>query len=142
MAARDIRWKLHLASGPHAVWPLLTTDAGRERFWCERSEQIGDTISMSFSNGWVEHATVLTSHPPGRFSVRYFGTPVTFTVEADGSGGTDLEVVHEGVSETEFHEVLPGWLNVLFPLKGVVDFGIDLRNHDPARSWDEGYCDG
>ena len=38
-------------------------------------------------------------------------------------------------------ELLPGWLNVLFPLKAAVDFGIDLRNHDPRRTWDQRYVD-
>ena len=34
-----------------------------------------------------------------------------------------------------------GWLNVLFPLKGYIDHGVDLRNHDPGRAWDDGYAD-
>lgn len=132
---------MHLASAPEAVWPLLTTDAGRERFWCEHSEQAGDTITMTFANGWVERATILDAAAPERISIRYFGTPVTFTLIPDGTG-TDLELVHEDVPETDFLEVLPGWLNVLFPLKAAADFGVDLRNHDPARTWDQGYADG
>jgi hypothetical protein len=30
---------------------------------------------------------------------------------------------------------------VLFPFKAAADFGVDLRNHDPSRSWDQGYAD-
>jgi hypothetical protein len=139
---REIRWRIHLASAPEAVWELLSTDAGRQRFWCERSEQTDDTITMTFGNGWVERATILVAAAPERFSVRYFGTPVTFTLTPDGSTGTDLALVHDAVPEADFEEVLPGWLNVLFPLKAAADFGVDLRNHDPARSWDHRYADG
>jgi uncharacterized protein YndB with AHSA1/START domain len=139
---RDIRWRLHLASAPEAVWELLTTDEGRERFWCERSSQHGDEITLSFSNGWVERATILAAEPPRRFSVRYFGTPVRFELRPDGADGTDLELVHEAVPDADFEEVLPGWLNVLIPLKAAADFGVDLRNHDPARTWDQRFVDG
>jgi uncharacterized protein YndB with AHSA1/START domain len=138
---RDIRWQLHLVSAPEAVWELLATDAGRERFWCERSEQSGDEITMTFSNGWVERATVIAADAPNRFVVRYFGTPVTFTLRSEG-GGTDLELIHEAVPDADFEEVLPGWLNVLFPLKAAADFGVDLRNHDPTRTWDQRFVDG
>ena len=54
-----IRWRLHLASPPAAVFDLLATDAGRARF----------------------------------------------------------------------------------ALKAAADFGVDLRNHEAARSWDEGFVD-
>jgi uncharacterized protein YndB with AHSA1/START domain len=140
--SRDIRWRVHLASAPDTVWELLTTDAGRERFWCERSSQAGDEITITFSNGWVERAAILAAEAPHRFTVRYFGTPVTFTLEPDGAGGTDLELVHGSVPDTDFEEVLPGWLNVLFPLKAAADFGVDLRNHDATRTWDQRFADG
>lgn len=29
----------------------------------------------------------------------------------------------------------------LLALKAYVDFGIDLRNRDPARTWDDGFVD-
>jgi uncharacterized protein YndB with AHSA1/START domain len=139
--SRAVRWKLHLSSPPEAVWELIATDAGRERFWCETSRQEGEAIVMTFSNGWVEHAEILEATRPARLAVRYFGTPVTFTLTPDGSGGTDLELGHEGIRDEDWDEVLPGWLNVLFPLKAMADHGVDLRNHDPSRSWDEGYAD-
>jgi hypothetical protein len=106
------------------------------------SEQAGDEITMTFNNGWVERATILAADAPHWFSVRYFGTPVTFELQPDRAGGTDLELVHEAVPDADFEEVLPGWLNVLFPLKAAADFGVDLRNHDPARTWDERFVDG
>jgi hypothetical protein len=30
---------------------------------------------------------------------------------------------------------------VLLALKSAADFGVDLRNHDPARTWDQGYAE-
>jgi hypothetical protein len=36
---------------------------------------------------------------------------------------------------------LAGWVSVLLALKAAVDFGVDLRNSDPARRWEDGYVD-
>jgi hypothetical protein len=36
---------------------------------------------------------------------------------------------------------MAGWVSVLLALKAAADFGIDLRNHDPARTWNKGYVD-
>ena len=47
----------------------------------------------------------------------------------------------EGVGLEAWQEVHAGWLNVLFPLKAFVVHGVDLRNHDPTRVWDDGYAD-
>jgi hypothetical protein len=69
------------------------------------------------------------------------GGPATFDLSSDGKGGTDMPLTHEGVEPEEWQEVHAGWLNVLFPLKARVVYGIDLRNHDPERSWDQGYAD-
>jgi len=30
-----IRWRLHLKSPPHIVYPIVATDEGRARFWAE-----------------------------------------------------------------------------------------------------------
>jgi hypothetical protein len=38
-------------------------------------------------------------------------------------------------------EVIAGWVSVQLALKAAVDFGVDLRTHDPARSWDQGYAE-
>jgi hypothetical protein len=47
----------------------------------------------------------------------------------------------EGVKPADVCEVTAGWVSVLMALKAAVDFGIDLRNHDPARAWAAGYAD-
>ena len=41
----------------------------------------------------------------------------------------------------EWVETHAGWLNVLFPLKAYLAFGVDLRSHDRERLWDDGYAD-
>ncbi len=62
-------------------------------------------------------------------------------LKSDGKGGSDLTLSHDSGSIESWHEEHAGWLNVLFPLKAWVDHGIDLRNHDPERTWDNGYAD-
>ena len=66
---------------------------------------------------------------------------VRFELVSDGTGGTDLLMTQTGVGSEDWNEVHAGWLNVLFPLKAWLVHGIDLRNHDRDRSWDEGYAD-
>jgi hypothetical protein len=38
-------------------------------------------------------------------------------------------------------EVVAGWVSGLLALKAAVDFGVDLRNHDPQRTWDAGFAE-
>lgn len=71
---------------------------------------------------------------------RIFRRRCTFLLESDGHGGTDVTLEHD-VSSAEFAEVSAGWLNVLLPMKAWVHHGIDLRNHDPRRTWDQGFVD-
>ena len=66
---------------------------------------------------------------------------VKFGLEPTVNDGTDLTLVNEGVDEDEFSEVHAGWVSVLMNLKAVADFQADLRNHDPQRTWDQGYVD-
>ncbi len=79
---------------------------------------------------------------PHWFSVRYYGgSTATFTLKEDGSGGTDLALTDQGVDPEHRSEVIAGWVSVLMTLKAAVEYSVDLRNHDPDRSWDEGYVE-
>jgi hypothetical protein len=124
------------------VWEFLTTDAGRESFWVERSESNGYEITLSFASGRTTNERVLREDPTHRFAMTYLGSEVTFELDSDGTGGTDLLVEDRGVSDEFRSEITAGWLNVLFPLKAAVDHGVDLRNHHPTRTWDAGWIDG
>ena len=142
MAGRPIRWKLHLRSAPEVVFRQLTTDEGRARFWAEESRASEDEIELTFSDGTRSRCKVLSMEAPTMFALTYFGSEVEFRLASDGAGGTDLTMTNSGVPEAEWQEVHAGWLNVLFPLKAAVDHGVDLRNHDKARTWDGGFVDG
>jgi uncharacterized protein YndB with AHSA1/START domain len=136
------RWRLHLSSPPAKVYPFLATADGRARFWAKSATESGDVITFNFSNGLVAQGRILEQTPPHRFVVEYLGgTVVTFTLAADGRGGTDLTLTDSGVGAEWYAETLAGWVSVLLALKAAVDFGVDLRNHDAGRTWDQGYCD-
>jgi len=137
-----IRWRLHLDSPPERVWEFIATDSGRESFWVETSRTDGYEITLSFSNGLVTTERVLRSHPPSRFALTYLGSEVTFQLDPDDAGGTELLLEDHGVDPANRLEVTAGWLNVLFPLKAAADHGVDLRNHDPAHTWERGWIDG
>ena len=136
-----IRWRLHLPAPPAQVFAALDSDAGRASFWAESAVQRGGHIEFRFINGFEYTSEVLERRPPHILSMQYIGGPARFELRDDGSGGTDLMLTHEGVDPEEWNEVHAGWLNVLFSLKAWIVHGVDLRNHDPERSWDDGYAD-
>ncbi len=137
-----IRWRLHLQTPPERVYALLATEAGRARFWAESAGERDGAIDFVFPGGQIWRGWILEQQPPRRFSVEYYGgSRTTFELVADGAGGTDLTLTDAAVPEADRAEVTAGWVSVLLALKAAADFGIDLRNHDPARTWDAGFVD-
>jgi uncharacterized protein YndB with AHSA1/START domain len=137
-----IRWRIHLRSAPEAVYELLATDVGRARFWAQRTVEHGDALRFEFGNGQVVECTLVDREPPRRFGLTYFGgSRATFELNPDGAGGTDLELREVGVPDGERLDNLAGWVSVLLSLKAAADFGVDLRNDDPAKRWEDGYID-
>jgi uncharacterized protein YndB with AHSA1/START domain len=132
---------MHLPAPPERVFAALDSDEGRAAFWAEEAVEAGGAIAFRFASGARMTARILERRPPNLFVVEYFGSPARFELSGDGNGGTDLLLTHEDVEAGDWHEVHAGWLNVLFPLKAYVAHGVDLRNHDRRRTWDEGYAD-
>ncbi|HEX8527126.1 SRPBCC domain-containing protein [Allosphingosinicella sp.] len=139
--SKTIIWRLHTISPPERIWELLTTDCGRELFWAEASRSEANRFTLTFPLGVSGESRVLEAAAHSRFAFTYFGTEVLIELAADGKGGTDLTLTNSRVPEDEYEDMLPGWANVLFPLKATADFGIDLRNRDPSRTWRERYVD-
>jgi hypothetical protein len=124
------------------VHAILATSEGRARFWAESAAERDGEIEFVFPDGQRHRGAVLSNDPPRRFVVEYFGgTRTTFELADDGRGGTDLTLTDEGVPERWFEEANAGWVSVLMALKAAVGHGVDLRNHDPERTWDQGYAD-
>lgn len=136
-----IEWRIHFKSPPEAVYRILATDEGRARFWAESAVQRDREIEFHFPNGMRTKGKVLDTHRPGRFVVEYFGREVAFELKDDGRGGTDLRLTASSSALDGRAEEIPGWVSVLMAMKAAVDFGVDLRNHDSARTWDQGYAD-
>ena len=136
-----VAWKLHFASSPATVYAALTTDGGRKAYWSESAEETDGKIHFVFLNDVQCVGDVLERSPNSRFRVTYFGFNVTFDLETDGSGGTDMQVTCTGVSDNEKRQMTAGWVSWLLTMKAAVDFGVDLRNHDPNRTWFDGFAD-
>lgn len=136
-----IRWRLHLDVPPADTWRALATDEGRARFWARTDERDG-VVHFVFANGDAFDGRIVDSVAPSRFAVEYFGGVAAFDLAEDGRGGTDLTLTHTGQRGAAWIETHAGWLNVLFPLKAFLEHDIDLRNHDPDRTWDHGFADG
>jgi len=132
---------MHLPVRPEAVFSALDSDSGRAAFWAESATESDGHIEFRFINGVVHRSRVLERLRPDLFALEYFGGLARFQLRSDGVGGTDLLLTHEGVEPSDWMETHAGWLNVLLPLKAWLVYGVDLRNHDPGRSWDHGYVD-
>jgi Activator of Hsp90 ATPase homolog 1-like protein len=138
----SVSWRVHLRAAPGTVYELIATAAGRKRFWAESAEEREGVIEFHFSSGMAWRGRVLAQSPPQHYAVEYFrGSRVDFELAADGNGGTDLHLTESGISPEEWVENYAGWVSVLLALKAAVDFGVDVRNHDPARTWEKGYVD-
>lgn len=136
-----IRWRLHLPVAAEHVYAALDSDVGRAAFWAESAVEEEGVILFHFINGYRCRSPILERDASKVWAIEYFGGEARFELTPDGAGGTDLLLTHFSVSEEDWEETHAGWLNVLFPLKAWVVYGVDLRNHDPARSWDQGYAD-
>jgi len=137
-----IRWRLHFRSAPETVFRFLSTNEGRAAFWAESAVERDGAIHFVFPGGQTWTGNVLENTPPRRYQVVYYGGSITtFELVGDGKGGTDLTLTDRGVPSADRMEVTAGWVSVLLALKAAVDFGVDLRNHDSARSWEQGYAD-
>ena len=85
---------------------------------------------------------MLRAVPYSHYAVQYYGnTTASFALQDDGQGGTDLTLTDTGVSPQDRTEVIAGWVSVLMALKAAVDFGVDLRAHDPERNWESGFVE-
>ena len=136
-----IMWKIHLDSATEEVFRMLATSAGRAGFWAETAEEKGGEIQFVFPNGWEYNSKIIHMDAPSLFQIDYFGSRTTFELEPDGKGGTFLTLTDEGVPEKDRCEITAGWVSVLMALKAAVDHGIDLRNHDPDYTWDQGFVE-
>nr|WP_298929001.1 SRPBCC domain-containing protein [uncultured Allomuricauda sp.] len=138
---KSIVWKIHLKSSPEMVFGFLSTASGREKFWAKKAPEINGIIQFSFPNGESYESQIMKSNANNEFQLDYFNSIVTFSLEPSKNNGTDLTLTNEGVAEDEFLEVHSGWVSVLMNLKAAADFQIDLRNHDPNKTWDQKYAD-
>lgn len=136
-----IRWRMHLPVSVAQVYAALDSDEGRAAFWAESANERAGAIEFRFVNGYTCTCPILDRTPTTIWSIDYMGSTARFELTPDGHGGTDLLLTQENVPDADWNEVHAGWLNVLFPLKAWIAHGVDIRNHDPARTWNQGYAD-
>ena len=135
-----IVWRLRLSSTPERVFSAWLTPADHIRFWAERSEPHAEGFRLHFIDGTVHVCQVRNRVNPSHIRMLYFGSRVDITLSRRDNG-TDLTLTASDVPVAEWQDVYAGWLNVLLPFKAWVDFGIDIRSHDPARTWQQRYVD-
>jgi uncharacterized protein YndB with AHSA1/START domain len=140
--SQAIQWRIHLKSAPERVYEFLSTDEGRAKFWAESAREANGHIHFQFPDDLSWDGKILEAHPPSFYRVVYYGgSTTTFQLTEAPHGGTDLLLTDEGVEPQFRCEVTAGWVSVLMALKAAADYGADLRNHDPQRTWNQGYAD-
>jgi hypothetical protein len=137
-----IEWRVHFSSPPERVFELWTTDAGRELFWAERSVSQHGGFELGFIDGQSLSVEVIEARAPERFVFRYFGgSRVVLEILGSAQHGCDLWLREENAPASEHLENYAGWVSVLLACKAAADFGVDLRSHDPGRTWTDRFVD-
>lgn len=136
-----IRWKMHFSSSKTKVFSALASNEGRALYWAESAPEVNGRITFHIHGYEPYSGRILKKQPPTQFALEYFGTKVEFSLEDDGNGGTDLTLAATEVDESIRMEMAAGWISVLMAMKAAVDYGVDLRNHDASRTWNDGYAD-
>ena len=137
-----IKWRMHFSSPPEKVYEALATQEGREKYWAESSPEKEGVVEFHILKFPPFSGEIIEQKPSELFVIEYFGTLTRFELKSDGKGGTDLFLVATGIDdEAERLDMIPGWVSVLMAMKAAVDFGVDLRNHDIERTWQDGYAD-
>jgi uncharacterized protein YndB with AHSA1/START domain len=138
---KPIVWRAALAASPDRVFGFLDTDAGRERFWAERSRAISPAqFELTFAFGPVAVVEVLERLPPTLLRLRYFGADAELRLQEDGAG-TLLSVSCLCPDPGQWVEFHAGWVSWLLVLKARIDHDVDLRNGRPDRGWDSRFVD-
>ena len=140
-AETPIVWRLSLASPCERMFGLLDTDAGRERFWAERSRATDDGFELAFPGGLTTNVRVLERRPPTRLVIHYFGSKAELDLATREDGGCLFQVTCHCDDPAAYVEFLPGWVSWLLVLKAAADHDVDLRNGAFERTWAERYVD-
>ncbi|WUJ70991.1 hypothetical protein OG809_38590 [Kribbella soli] len=120
--------KVFCASGPNDVYRAVSTALGRERFWATSAPESGGVISFRLGDGRTGECRIEEAVRDELYRLQYFGRTLTFTLTAGETGGTELMLSSSDPADCA--EVV----SLLLRLKASVDFGVDLRNHDEART--------
>jgi hypothetical protein len=128
------QWKIHFKSAPSEVYRAISTPLGRSRFWAESAKETDGVIHFVFPGDRTDDAPIERAVRDNLYAVRLFGQRLAFVLAPDENHGTDLTLTVEDATDPT------PWVSLLFRLKAHVDFGADLRNHDPARAAE--YLDG
>jgi len=136
-----IKWKILLKSSPELVFQFLASASGREKFWAEKAPEKDGFIYFIFPNGLSYNSKILYIDQNREFKIEYFDSLLNITLAPTKDNGTELTLINNGISDTEYLDIHAGWVSVLLNLKAAVDFKCDLRNHDINRTWSQHYAD-
>ncbi|MDP8916171.1 MAG: hypothetical protein M3M95_02995 [Pseudomonadota bacterium] len=133
-AQRPIVWRVSLRASPAQAWPLLDTDAGRQRHWALKSEPTPGGFRLTFPGAIQGVVQVLERRPERLLRILYFGSTCTLELEPDGEG-TLFTATDDCSDLADWADRHAGWVSWLLIFKAAADHQIDLRGHRPDRHW-------
>jgi len=141
MSQKSVEWRINCRTTAQKIYDTLITPEGRMSFWAESANQLDDHIHFEFPNGLSHSSRVIESIPNKLFCLEYFEAKTTFMIHPNDDNTCTLTLHAENIPEPDFMEVHAGWVSVLLNLKAFLEHGIDLRNHNQNRTWDQGFVD-
>lgn len=136
------QWKVHFKSAPSEVYRALSTPLGRSRFWADSAKEADGVIHFVLPGDRTDDSRIEQAVKERVYAVHHLGRLLTFTLIPDEeTNGTNLTLSYDSPDDPALAATESAtWVALLLRLKASVDFGVDLRNHDPSRT--TGYADG
>jgi hypothetical protein len=129
--------KVYCVSAASEVYRAVSTALGRERFWAESATESDGVITFVLADGSTDESRIEQAVPDRRYQLRYFGRTLTFTLTPTATGGTDVTLTSSAYATGALEGEV---VSLLLRLKALVDFGVDLRHHDPTRTTSYADC--
>lgn len=139
--AKTIQFSIFTSASAGEVFERIATDAGRRSFWVESSTETAGMVQLRFPNDQSLDCEILARKAHQHFSLTYFGgSHVEFRI-MEVADGCVVRLTETRLTDESWTENRAGWVSVLLNLKSVLENGADLRNHNSAYTWNDGFVD-
>ena len=136
-------WRVLINATAADVYRAVSTDEGRAGFWVATSRSTASGITLEFFDGTSWTGRMLRATPDRAVELTYLGGgTVVLEILPVSQSQCIVAVTDRPTNPVDWLANYAGWVAVLLNLKATAEFGVDLRNRDGARSFEQGFVDG